>query len=193
MCKNDLSDDAIARRVLGGDKDAYGYWVDKYSDLVFAITLKYTHDRREALDLTQDVFVKAYQALNEVKDHSIFAHWLSKIAANAGLNWLRNRRNARVASFSEMDDVNPDEIPDGSGKKALLFDADNETVIKALAQLPEELRVVVLKKYMDDCSYEKIAGDLSLSVATVRTRIARAKQILKSMIVKDSSRQSAAM
>jgi len=193
MAKNSLSDDAIARRVLGGDKDAFGFWVDKYSDMVFAITLRYTRDRREALELAQEVFVKAYQALDEVNDYAIFSHWLAKIAANTSLNWLRTRRNGKVVSFSEMDSVNPDYIPADFREKESVFNADNETVVRALAQLPENLRVVVLKKYMDDYSYAKIAGDLGLSVATVRTRIARAKQILKTMLIKDSSRQSAAM
>ena len=193
MAKNSLSDDAIARRVLGGDKDAFGFWVDKYSDMVFAITLRYTRDRREALELAQEVFVKAYQALDEVNDYAIFSHWLSKIAANTSLNWLRTRRNGKVVSFSEMDSVNPDYIPADFREKESVFNADNETVVRALAQLPENLRVVVLKKYMDDYSYAKIANDLGLSVATVRTRIARAKQILKTMLIKDSSRQSAAM
>ena len=190
MVDPSLSDNIIAKRVRDGDKDAFGCLVDKYSDLVFGIALKHTRNRREAVDLTQEVFVKAYESLGEVNDYSIFDHWLSKIAANAGLNWVRDRDNERVAAFSEVEGDRPEELPARERGEDLPGGGDG-SVIRVLAQLPEKMRIIVLKKYMDGYSYSRIAEDLGISVATVRMRIARAKQMMKALLVDDTSRQSA--
>lgn len=189
MRKHTLNDETVVRRVLDGDKDAFGYLVDRHSDHVFKIALKYARNRRDALEITQDVFVKAYTSLAEIKDYSLLDHWLAKIAVNAALNWLRSRN----CSLLITGDI---ALPDrqASSKQADiwdLIDGDREAIWKALEQLPEKFRTVVLMRYMDDYSYAEIAKRLSVSMATVRTRIARAKQLLKPMLVPNSSESPA--
>lgn len=197
MVDDRMSDGAIARRVLDGDKEAFGLLVDRYSNLVFGVALKYTRDRREALDVVQEVFVKAFQSLREAGDYAIFDRWLSRIATNTALNWVRARNNEVTTAFSEIEPGVLEGMADKGRAAAPRAVGDREIVLRAVAELPKTLREVVLKKYMDDCSYERIAADLGVSMATVRTRIARAKKLMRAALTveasKESTRESARM
>ena len=189
MVENGLSDEAVAGRVLDGDKEAYGYFVDKYSDHVFNIAFRYIRDRGEALEVSQDVFVKAYKSLGEVKDYSLMERWLARIAVNTALNRLRGKKRTpsvsdKIAEYTEGKSAGDSGVRDFN-------ESDRDAVWKAISQLPENLRIVVIMKYMDGFSYVEIAKRLNISKATVRTRLARAKRMMKSALVPDSGAASA--
>jgi RNA polymerase sigma-70 factor (ECF subfamily) len=190
MVDDRMSDAAIARRVLNGDKEAFGRLVDRYSNLVFGVALKYTRDRREALDVVQEVFVKAFQSLREAGDYAIFDRWLSRIATNTALNWVRARNNEVTTAFSEIEPDVLEGMADKGRAAAPQTVGDREMVLRAVSELPKTLREVVLKKYMDDCSYERIAADLGVSMATVRTWIARAKKLMRAALMMEASKEA---
>ena len=184
MVKNGLSDEAVARRVLSGDKEAYGYFVDKYSDYIFNIALRYTRNRADAMEVSQDVFVKAYKSLGNVKDYSIIKRWFAKIAVNTGLNWSYRKKRS-LPTTNTIDGY----IEDKSSKDSSpwnYIDGERDEVRNAISGLPEKLRTIVIMKYMDECSYAEIAKRINVSKATVRSRLARAKQMIKSALVPGS-------
>lgn len=190
MSENRSRDECVARQVLDGDKEAFGYFVDKYSDHVFSITIQYTRNRRDALDVTQDVLVQAYRSLGGVKDYSLLKGWFAKIAVNLALNWVRCREHLPLL----VDDISRCADDNGlhQGERPSDFTKDErDAVWKAIGQLPENLRTLVVMKYLDDCSYAEISRQLDMSMATVRTRLARAKQMMKSSLVPDSNQSSA--
>ena len=190
MSENCSCDEYVARQVLDGDKEAFGYFIDKYSDHVFNITIRYTRNRRDALDVTQDVFVQAYRSLGEVKDYSLLEGWFAKIAVNLALNWVRGRKLLPLL----VDDISrcaDDNQLREKGKPLDFTDGERNMVWKAIRQLPENLRTLVVMKYMGGCSYAGISRQLGISVAAVRTRLARAKQMMKPSLVPDSSQSSA--
>ena len=190
MSENCSRDVYVARQVLDGDKEAFGYFVDKYSDHVFNITIRYTRNRRDALDVTQDVFVQAYRSLGGVKDYSLLGGWFAIIAVNLALNWVHSGKRLPLL----VDDISRCADDNGShrGERPSDFTKDErDAVWKAIGLLPENLRTLVVMKYMDGCSYAGISRQLGVSVATVRTRLARAKRMMKPSLVPDSSQSSA--
>lgn len=186
MSNDQRGDAKIARRVLAGDKEAFGYFVDKYSDLVFRVVIKHVYSRIDALDIVQEVFVKAYRALSKVKDYSTFRHWLTRIAVNKSLNWRRMKRNNAMAMFSEVSDSAIENSKPHMAGNANARPTEHETMLRVVNSLPPKWHQIVILKYLDNMSYDRIAGELNLSIATVRTRLARAKQMMKNMLAKES-------
>lgn len=163
-----------------GNREAFGALVERYQRRVFALVFRVTGERDQVEDLSQEVFLKVYRAMRGYNQSAAFGTWLSRIAVNHCLDYLRARRNTRnrVESFdgSPEDLESPAKSFAASGpdpeRAALLRDM----VSKLLTRAPEEDRIVMALKELNGMSIEEIAEILELKVGTVKVRLHRARK-----------------
>lgn len=168
-------DRPLAERARSGDPRAFAELVRRYQDRVFRFILRMIDVREEAMDLTQDTFLKAYEALPGWRPEAQFRTWLFRIARNAALDSLRRRQ--RVV-FTPMDDDMQiaDHAPTAEeGLDARRRHAHLEVALRAL---PPDHREVMLLREVEGLSYAEMAAVLNLNEGTVKSRLARARAAL---------------
>jgi RNA polymerase sigma-70 factor (ECF subfamily) len=171
-----IVDDALQERDLidgcrQGHPAAQRQVFDTYRDRVYSIALHYLKgDDAGALDVTQDVFVRAFRALPQFRAEARLSTWLYRVVVNACLDELRRRR--KVLYFGDVPaSLHPAIAPDEPND----LDAD---VKAALARLSPTLRLTVLLRHFEDLSYDEMAEALGCSPGTVASRLSRAHAAL---------------
>lgn len=153
----------------------FGVLVERYSDKVFSYFIKFLGDRDEALNLTNEVFYKAFKGVKNFNENKDFFPWLIKIARNEGINFIRKNRNYEERDIDSFEDENNIE------RDIILEDA--------LKKLNENDREIILLFYQQNLSYEEIANILNISLENVKVRIFRAKEKLRKLLEKEVSNE----
>lgn len=180
-CMSSRTDDAEAETVVraqGGDHRAFATLVGRYQDQVFRFILRMSGIRDEAMDLTQDTFMKAWLALPAWRPEASFRTWLFQIARHATLDVMRRRRRAEFVPFGDdaqdgaiLDPPDPAPTPEQS-----LADRQRTGLLeRALRELPAEQREILLLREVEAMSYAEIAATLGIGDGTVKSRLARAR------------------
>lgn len=176
-----MTDDAergFIARAQAGDPRAFSALVREYQDRVFRFILRLIGARDEAMDLTQETFMKAHQALPGWRPDAQFRTWLFRIAHNTALDVLRRRQRIEFVSVADLaaGDVGYD-IPDPARQPdQRLADRQNiELLERTLQELTTEHREILLLREMEDMSYDEIAASLGIAAGTVKSRLARAR------------------
>ena len=177
------SDQQLVERVQAGDKRAFDLLVLKYQHKIISLVGRYVKDHHEAMDVSQEAFIKAYRALANFRGDSQFYTWLYRIAINTAKNYLvaRNRRPPDV-------DVEANEYGD-YGIADIMADVDTpenlmardqlqDKVFATLEKLPDDLRTALTLKEFEGMTYEQIAQVMDCPVGTVRSRIFRARDAI---------------
>ena len=158
-----------------GDPVAYGALVRGHQDRIYRHLLNLTGSREDALELSQDVFIKAWEALPAWRPDAQFHTWLYRIASNAALDLLRRRK---VVPFVALDE-DYDAPADQPGPEAQLQGRQRlRNLDAALARLPAEQREIVLLREVEGLSYDELAAALGIDGGTVKSRLARARAAL---------------
>lgn len=180
-------DQRLVDRVKEGDKKAFDVLVLKYQHKIVKLVMRYIRDPTEALDVSQEAFIKAYRALPNFRGDSAFYTWLYRIAINTAKNHIVSM-NRKPLDY-DLDPQNSDgyEIPsklrdDDSPEKILQREELREALEEAIDSLPEELRVAIVLREVDGLSYEEIAETMECPVGTVRSRIFRARDAVDKCI-----------
>jgi RNA polymerase sigma-70 factor (ECF subfamily) len=176
-------DDELVERARQGDRRAFDLLVLRYQQKVANLVCRYVRDRSEALDVTQEVFIKAYLALRNFRGDSAFYTWLYRIAINTAKNVLVAR--GRRPPGEDLDAATAEQLDMGgrlrecaTPEHELLSDEIAQTVKSALENLPEELRIAITLRELEGMSYEEIAEAMSCPIGTVRSRIFRAREAI---------------
>lgn len=170
----------LIRRGGQGDSDAFRQLVETYQAPVYRLALRMCGgDAALAEDAAQEAFLAAWRGLPRFRGDSRFSTWLYRLTTNAAIDWLRREKRHRG-----MDDVTELELPDdGPGPQDQAEQAETQqTVRRALGQLSEEHRQVLLLRYMQELDYTEIAAALEISEGTVKSRISRAKMRLRELL-----------
>ena len=158
-----------------GDQGAYGVLVRRHQDRIYRHLLNLTGSREEALELAQEVFIKAWQAMPTWQPEAQFHTWLYRIASNAALDVLRRRK---VVPFVPLDD-DYDAPADQPGPEAQLQARQGlRRLDAALARLLPEQREIVLLREVEGLSYDELATTLGIDQGTVKSRLSRARVAL---------------
>ena len=169
------ADEADVARARAGDTAAFAALVRRHQDRVFSFILRMLDARDEAMELSQDVFVKAWQALPGWRPEAAFSTWLLQMARNAALDHLRRRQVVRFAPLEEGLEV-ADEAP---GPEARYASRQRQAQLeRALQQLAAEHREILLLREVEDLSYGELAAVLGIAEGTVKSRLARARAAL---------------
>ena len=176
------SEQALVDRARSGDHDAFRTLVERYQDLVAATVTGMLGSGPEAEDVSQTVFIRFYQALDQYRGDGGVAPYLTRIAVNLSLNALdrRKRKNNRLQSRDGTDALSEPAI-DGV-RDAQSFD-DQELVQRALQELTDKHRTVVVLRVINGYSTKEAADLLDVPLGTVLSRLHRAQKNLKSLLV----------
>ena len=176
-------DRELVQKVQKGDKNAFDVLVRKYQFKIIKLISRYVSDPTEALDVSQEAFLKAYRALPGFRGDSAFYTWLYRIAINTAKNYLVAQ--GRRPPGSDIDAQEAEQY-DGQSflkeyetpERVLLKDEIEETVFRAIEELPEDLRTAITLREFEGMSYEEIAQTMGCPIGTVRSRIFRAREAI---------------
>ncbi len=192
-----LSDDAIIKRVKGGDVAAYNQMVDRYWDRIFARVLQLLKNKQDAEEVTQDAFIRAHRGLENFRGDASFSTWLYQIATNLAHNrywyWFRRKRDQSVSfdqPLKEGSDFTIESLLPSKSENPAEASVTQEFVDQVslcMNQLNAKHREVLVLRNVRNYSYEEIASELDLSVGTVKSRIARARENLRQLMGADFS------
>lgn len=176
-------DQQLVERVQSGDKRAFDLLVKKYQHKIIGLVGRYVYDHHEAMDVTQEAFIKAYRALAGFRGESAFYTWLYRIAINTAKNHLVARGRRAPTVDVDASDAQYFESATGlhdvaSPEAELAKDQMSDIVKRTMDRLPEELRVALALREFDGMSYEEIAQVMDCPVGTVRSRIFRAREAI---------------
>ncbi len=181
-----IDDFELIDRTVKGDTAAFDKLVVKYQDRIFNIAYRMLGSYEEARDAAQDAFVNVYKSLGDFRKESSFYTYLCRIVMNLCKNRLRKlSQGSKVVSMDAPvmldDDEVRMEIPDKAESPRDEFDRrDKQSRMQdAINSLEEDEKAVVVMRDIEGLSYDEIAGSLSLSLGTVKSKLHRARQLLK--------------
>lgn len=172
----------LIKRCKDGDRDAFNELFKMYESKVINIAYGMLSDRDDAYDAAQEVFIKVYRNISSFKENSSLSTWIYRITSNTCNDFLRKRmKSAGAISINSFDNENNMDIPDKSPlpeEYAELSEAQ-ATVRKAISELSDEYREIITLCDVEDLSYEQTANILNCPVGTVKSRLNRARKLLK--------------
>ena len=171
------SDDLLVRRFQEGSADAFEVLVKRHGTRVYNLCLRILGDADEAADVSQDTFLAALRKLSTFRGDSAFTTWLHRVAVNACYDSLRRkRRRPMLQMVRDEDEERPEtSLPAPDHADEVVFSVD---VARALQEVPEEFRVVLVMADVQDLPYEEIARVLEIPVGTVKSRVFRGRAAL---------------
>ena len=176
-------DRELVARVQRGDMAAFDLLVRKYQHRIAALIARYVADRDEVQDVAQETFLRAWRAIGNFRGDAQFYTWLHRIAVNTAKNHLvaQNRRPptsdidaGEAAQYESGGRLRDYDTPE----RELLRDEIERTVLRAVEELPGELREAITMREADGLSYEEIAQRMDCPIGTVRSRIFRAREAI---------------
>jgi RNA polymerase sigma-70 factor (ECF subfamily) len=172
------SEAELIRQAQAGDTEAFCLLAQAYERRIYSLALHYSRERRDAEDLSQEVWLKAYAALSTFRSESSFYTWLRKITINCFLNhrrakslpWQIQTADTSIEDYAIKDDS-------GSAARGLESALQNhlvvEKVMRALADVTPQQRLIFLLKHQEGMTYEEISKELGCSLGTVKKSVSR--------------------
>lgn len=186
---NGTTDQAIVKRVVDGDVDAFSLLVEKYQDRIYSAVLNYVGNPEDAVDVSQDAFIKAYSKLKSYDSAAAFYTWLYRIAINTAIDFLRKRK-ARPSDSLDDDkytEVGFEPVSKDSGtdpEKVAVRGEQAYVLRNAISLLSEKLRGVIVLHDVEGLSQEEVAEILAVPVGTVKSRVSRGRAELRYLLRK---------
>ena len=181
-----MSDQETIERVLSGDTDQFSNLVRKYQSRIFSLCMGFVHQKEDADDLSQEVFIKVYQSLKRYRGDASFSTWIYRIAINIALNYVKNKSKKNI--FQRLDDfmttgksntLQTVSMDTADPEQILIDTQKREMVNNALNSLPENQKIaIVLSKY-DDLPQKEIAIIMNTTEGAVEALLQRAKVNLR--------------
>jgi RNA polymerase sigma-70 factor (ECF subfamily) len=183
-----IADSDFVDRLRNGDPDAFDTLITRYSGDIYSLLCRMTQDTDEARDLTQETFLSALKSIRSFRGESELKTWLFRIALNHSRNrfrWWKRRKRAETMSLDKP-------IGEGTATLADTLASDSESpeqvvlrrerqrrLIKGLNTLPDPFREAIVLCDIEGLGYEEIARALNINVGTVKSRIARGRELLR--------------
>lgn len=191
-----LGERLLLRRLRERDERAFREMVEEHQDRVFNLLYRMIGAREEARDLAQEVFVTVFKSIDQFRGDSKLSTWLYRIAANHCKNRIKYLSRRHDRDTGVLDDVAEKAsaaqggVPIASGHiagpHAALEGAETERLVqRAIAELDEDQRLVVVLRDIEELSYEEIGAITGLPEGTVKSRLHRARLALKEKLAKD--------
>ena len=166
------SDQDLVARVLKGDQSAFEVIVERYRNQLYGLALRKVSDVAAAQDIAQDTFIIAYENMSRLKAHDRLKSWLMGIAANLIRDYYKRRKTAGLSEEQDIPMLVTDPLESMEQREL------HDLLHKALAQLSERYRAVLIKRYLEGLDYPQIAEDLGLTIGAVEVCMHRARKTL---------------
>ena len=170
------TDRNLIHQTLKGNLRAFDTLVQKYQPVVYARARLIVRNPQDAEDLTQEVFIKAYQNLPKLRNASRFAGWLSRIVKNVCVTWIHQQKEISKSCPMDGDPILSLPSAEVTPEQFLMKKELNQTILKAINSLPAVDGAVAHDFYIDHLSYDEISEERGLSHRAIASRLHRAKQ-----------------
>lgn len=184
--EKDLSDHQLIEATKQGDEAAYAVIVSRYRNPITNYLYRFLNDYEEAVDLAQETFVRVYFAIDRYHTEYAFSTYIYRIATNLAISELRKRKRRTILSLTGLFQSDAEDTTEfqPTDERALpderfIDDEQGKVIAKAIATLPPKYRVPVILRDIEGRSYEEIASILELGLGTTKSRISRARALLK--------------
>lgn len=188
--KQDLE---LVRLAQKGDQDAFGELVLRHEKQVYNLALRMVGQEQDALDLSQEAFVRAWRGLPDFRSDAKFSTWLYRLTSNICIDFLRSQKNRRTVSMTveeEQEESQQWQLPDpGPGPEQQTMEREQARQIKAaMDQLAPEQRQILTLRAIHGLSYMQIGQIMQLKEGTVKSRLNRTRQQLKQILMSEGNR-----
>jgi RNA polymerase sigma-70 factor (ECF subfamily) len=178
-----VDDRTLVMRAKKGEVEAFEQLVERYKRKAYFVALSFLKNHEDALDISQDSFVKAYRSLKRFKEEFTFFPWFYTIIRNNCLNHLRRARRRGERSLDELEEggfqvLDSKAQPDEAADRMELC----EKVRNAIGRLSEEHREIIMLRHFHGMAYKEIADTLRCPQGTVMSRLHAARQRLKELL-----------
>ncbi len=182
----------IIRRVLDGDTNAFEGLVLEHQKNVYNLALKMLGNPEDAMDASQECFLRAFRSLSGFQGDSRFSVWLYRMTSNVCIDFLRKKKRRAEVSMTVVNDEDEEselEIPDErfSPEQALDRQERVRAVREGLQKLPEEYRRILTMREIGGLSYEELAEALDLELGTVKSKLFRARKKLCEVLLESGN------
>lgn len=190
--ENAKNDQALVARAINGEQKAFGEIMSRYQDAVYYMMLKMVSNREDAMDITVEVFARAFEKLDSYKPDFAFSTWLFRMASNASIDYLRKKKLHQVSLeelsenqgvdkhlFLRSENLNPEEKSIRKQQDAMLKELVNS--------LPNRYRILINLYYFEELSIEEIALQLDLPRNTVKGQLYRGRDFLYNILKRNKN------
>lgn len=171
-----------------GEEKAFKEMVDHFQDRVFNTCLGFVKNKREAEDVTQEVFIEVYISVNHFREEANFSTWIYRIAITKSLDYIRRKRRKKRFPFFQQNDCDNDirnssRYTETNHPLSQLEDKERaEVIYRAMEKLPQSQRVAITLHKIEGLSYQEISKIMDTSISSVESLIHRAKMKLKKLL-----------
>jgi len=185
-----MTDQEIIQGLKNRDEKTFREFVDKYQHMVINVSNNFVHNKEDAMDIAQEVFIKVYDSVKSFREQSRLSTWLYKIAVNKSLNYIRAKKRRNI--FTSLDLIfenknhNPVEnMADDQeiSQEKMESEERKNLLIKAIDELPEKQKTALTLNKFEDLPYKEIATIMDISVTETGVLINRAKNKLQKKLV----------
>ena len=182
-----MQDELLIRRAQRGDADAFEQLLLEHQKNVYNLCYRMAGNPDDAMDLSQETFLRAWRCLDQYQFASAFSTWLYRLCSNICIDFLRRRRRQQTVPLT-FEDADGEEqtyaVPDVQPlpEEQVELKLTRETLAAAMAQLLPEHRAVLQLRVVTEMSYEQIADVLDIQIGTVKSRLSRARNQLKKIL-----------
>ena len=186
------SEKVLVQQAKAGDRNAFAALVSAYETKIYNLALRYLGNREDAMDASQEVFLRVFRFLPGFQEESGFSTWIYRIGVNVCKDMLakQSRRNEQSLEVEDEDDkqrtmeladhrYTPEQIVENAELRSVLSEA--------IAALPDQQREVIVLRDIQGLSYDEIANVLSLEPGTVKSRLSRARENLRKKLLQNGN------
>lgn len=181
----------LVKRAKFGEKKAFDDLVKKYQGRIYAMAYRYTRNSEDALDLSQEIFLRAYETLSSFQGRSTFYTWLYQVGVNICIDFIRRNSKYQVTSFEnlnpkELKDIEPNGLVIVRSQVSPLTRIEKKEmrwkIAEYIKQLPAKQRIVFVLRYQDGLLLREIADKIGRSEGTVKAHLFSASSKMKRML-----------
>ncbi|MFQ5771497.1 MAG: RNA polymerase sigma factor [bacterium] len=170
-------DSALVKECLAGNTKAFEFIIDRYQKPIFNVALRMVNDYEDAQDVTQAVFVKAFEKLDTFKPKFKFFSWIYRMVINESINFINQKK--------QVDKLDRAFLSKAKTPEQNYLDIElREKIQKALMDLPIDYRVVIILRHFEELSYNEMSYILKIPEKTVKSRLFTARQNLRNILLK---------
>ncbi|MGB9594996.1 MAG: RNA polymerase sigma factor [Candidatus Poribacteria bacterium] len=174
-------DKLLVQKFQQGDKDAFDELVKKYQDKIYRLCYHFTENVKDALDLSQEVFLRAFRSLNEFRENANFYTWLYRITQNLCIDYTRHKKVISDFEIRYLNDIPSDSLHSFPYKQVEVKELGNE-VSKALNKLSSKMKSMFILRYYEGLDYKSISEILGCRVSAVKGSLFQGKRTLKKIL-----------
>jgi len=183
-----MTEKELVSAAAGGDENAFGELVRLYENRVYHLALRMCGSEEDAWDVAQDAFLAAWRALPGFRGEAGFATWLYRLTHNAAIDHLRKNKKQRFDMSLDDEELDLAAADRGPGPQQVAEGRElQQAVAQGLEQLSDDHRRVLVLREVQQLSYEEISHILSLDLGTVKSRISRARNSLRKILLKSGN------